>query len=203
MPNSKPFFSQAIINAKKSELEEVYALVSEGKITSVAALAVQTDLLKSVLAERDTIEAMRKSATKPANESLALVNSWFKPVVTLCDQIAAQLKSQVAEYMRAQRELQDRAYRDAVLSLERGDTDQARAALAVASQTTTETLRGTVIKEQWAFEIADPAALPREYLTPDLIAISKALRGAPIDQPAPAIAGVRVFLKAIVSQRRG
>ena len=59
-------------------------------------------------------------------------------------------------------------------------------------------VEGISFREDWDFEITDPAILPREYLIPDSVKIRgvvRALKGAVV------IPGVRVFPKTVMASR--
>lgn len=58
--------------------------------------------------------------------------------------------------------------------------------------------QGISTREVWRFEITDPKALPREYLTPDLVRIGKVVQACKGETNIP---GIRVFSEKIIAAR--
>ena len=116
--------------------------------------------------------------------------------------LATSLPAAAAEAARKEREaLEMRAAKAADKGqYEKADELQLRAATVEAAPVVmpAPAAKGIALTELWDFEIIDPAALPREYLMPDLQkirAVVKALKGA------TAIGGVRAYSRTSVSAR--
>lgn len=141
-------------------------------------------IVKANITHLDTEEA---KIADPQIASLKALRAWFGQPRETYSKIEALLKSKIAEYqgqLRARKAL-------AVAQLTATGAPDARGTLAELSAAPQPP--GIQTREVWDFELCDAAAVPREYLVPNLPAI-RALAGKGV-----AVPGVRFFKKTVVA----
>lgn len=145
------------------------------------------DLHKSITAKIKSVSGPLREAAKIVDEK---AYQW-KRAEDERTRIEAEKKRQ-AERKR----IEDERLRQAEELAKAGAKDVADAIMAapieipfIAAQTVAK-IEGVTYRENWQFEITDAAAIPRDYLCPDLSKIGKVVKAL---KGTAAIPGVRVF----------
>jgi hypothetical protein len=160
------------------------------------------EILVRITAGLKEIEKKRKSFTQPLNQSLKEINATFKgitePIMAAKNTLSSRLMSwRVAEQRRI-REEQEKAQRE---EERRRKIQEAHAAkghqvkeeitpvekpMPFSVQDTTKT------RSQWTYEIIEEGMIPREYLSVNSAAITRAVRAGVRDIP-----GVKIYQKEV------
>ncbi len=192
-------FSPTELEGKRELFSETLAYVKTVELTNDDSLTEANALLKDLKVELKAIDEMKTSATKPMNESLKTVRSWFKPLEELGEAIEAQLKQKIASCTLA---LRKKAEEDSQKLLAAADnSDYNTLTTLVQEAQVAPTLKGTSVREVWVATIAYPSAVPRDWCVPDDKRIAAHARNTPIEQAPTPIAGVTFMKKAVVSAR--
>jgi hypothetical protein len=201
MPTETVALSPELKATKERTLAQAKTLTDALTVNDEASLAQAQQWLQVVLKEKDALESMRTSVTKPMNAALREINGWFKPLRQICEHIEGRLKGQVGDYVAAQRRLADQQYQAAVVAHKAGNHDVARQALAVASEATTDAPQGVTVREEWTYVIKDGSKIPREFLIIDQKKLAAHCKAAKNGPPAP-IKGVEFVTRQQLSVRR-
>lgn len=194
--------SDSAVVAIQPEVSKITAFAQSIVIKTVDGYQQASDYLKSVKGLLRQIEDARTRVTKPLNEALRQVNSQAKeasaPLLTAETQIKRAMLTYSAEQERIRREEQRKAEEAARKERERIEAQAAKAAaagkveraaqleeraatvVAPVIQREAPKVAGVSMREVWRFEVTDPAAVPREYLTVDekkIGAVVRALKG--------------------------
>ena len=137
--------------------------------------------------EREKLEAQAREAERKAREEAEAKRR-------AADEAAAAGRAAEAAKLAAQA---DRVEAKAAAKVE---DLEVRAASVVAPITRSEApkVAGTATREEWLFEITDPALVPREYLVIDESKIGKVVRALKSDT---SIAGIRVYSRRVLAAR--
>ncbi len=171
-------------------------------------------VLKEVKARTNELDDMRKSMTRPLDESKKRIMDMFrKPIDTLAA-VEAKIKRGLLAYQQeqerkraeAERLLREQQAKEAArlakleeAARERGDEKKAdafaeRAAVAAAAPVMIAApvakVKGIGTREVWKYEITDADAVPREYLMVDETKIGQVVRAT---KGTLKIAGVRIY----------
>lgn len=192
----------AQLQSEASELGEALTLVRDYRIEPVGApgheesLAFAEESRKLTKEQWAEYENQRTSVTGPLNGVLKTVNGWFRPVLTTLKAMETAWNQKIVDAAT-----QAAAAQRALIAEAR-----ATEAPAIMKETLVEAsamvLRPSAVtlRDNWVFEVYDPAAVPQEYLCPDLEKIGKVV-GVLKDKTA--IPGVRAWNATIVASRPG
>lgn len=150
-------------------------------------------LLREIKTEWASVEAKRKTITKPANDLKKAADNLFKPTLVALEKAEATLKSKIATYLTSK----ERANTAALQAAAAATTPEA-AQQAIAHVAPVAPPAGVSVRKVWRFEVVDQNLVPRELCSPDAKKIEAAFHGG-----ATAIPGVRFFQEDQVSARRG
>lgn len=179
------------VQVKVTESTELAERYKDFSITTADIYASVGQDLKAVKSKAKELDVLRKSLTKPLDESKKRIMEFFKPPlvalatvetainVAMVDWNREQEKIRQAEEFRlreAQRKETERLQRLATKAEERGSTEKAeefqgRAAVVqstmpvVASKV--EKISGLQTRVNWKFRIVDASKIPREYMIPN------------------------------------
>lgn len=142
------------------------------------------------------LEARLKEITAPLRAAEKSVRDLFRPALDFYGTLEKELKARIGEVKLRQEEENRRAMEAAAAAHAAGDAAGTSQALATVKNLAS--VKGVGARLAWDFEIEDESQLPRDYLMPNVRAISDAAKG--VETP-PAIPGVRWFQKPIVSAR--
>jgi hypothetical protein len=193
---------------------EVQVIVDTGAnlLLEASTLTIETDqhvaeatqILGFIANNKKGLEEKRKALVGPLNDQVKQINDAFKTFVGPLDQADQIIRRKVMDY-RAEVERQRRAEEARLREI--AAKEQAKQEKQAAKKgieppapiiiptlenfqpKTVKTDMGTAsIKEVWEFEIADEAAIPREYLAVDVQKIRAVVKAG-----VRSIPGVRIF----------
>lgn len=144
--------------------------------------------------EYEQADGLRRVLVDPLNKHVRDVNDMFRPYREACLEAERVLKNRIAGYVEQKRLENDRAVEKAAAA---ATAEQAESALSLVR--TVEMPSGTSMSYRWVATITDEALLPREYLTPSMDKILRAVRDS---DGAVQIPGVSVHQEPVVSSRR-
>lgn len=150
-------------------------------------------LVKQVKVRMKELQAVKDGITKPIRESLAATQALFKPVEERYEEAESLLKDKIAAYLKV-REERNRAELQAAVEADDISTVVELAGKAVPAQ------QGISTRTIYDAEVIDAAAVPAEYLQPDINKIRAVVRAAKGKIEIP---GVRVVERTQVSVRAG
>lgn len=185
--------NHAEIQTEASDAAGLLAELDKTTISSEGELTLFSEILADVKGRNNRLEALKQSATKPLNEALATIRSWFRPAQDQYARVEIAIKRKIAEYydhLKSERAKATAALNDVATS------EEVTQALGVLEQTQKPEVAGLQIREVWDFEIVDADQLPRLYLMPN----EKVIR-AQIALGVREIPGVRVFVRQQVASK--
>lgn len=168
-------------------------------------MKVATDTLAQVNAFLKRAEEARTFIVKPLNDHVKLINAEFKKItdpLTFADRsirnaMSAFYQAKERARLEEQVRLDAQAKADAAIQGTPSLIPEVVADLAPAVDKTVKTEAATAgFRDNWTYEIIDAALVPREYLTVDGPAITKAVKSGVRE-----IAGVRIFNEPVVAMR--
>jgi hypothetical protein len=177
--------------AAQETLEAARTLV----ITTQDDLAFVSDILLEVKRKSNQIDERLKTITKPLNEALANVRALFKPVRDFYAAAEADLKGRIAEAHSRQQENNAKA-----LAESQAAGTPAGIVAALAKVQHVENVDGISTRTKWAFEITNPAEVPRELCEVSPKLIREYIKACGDTGPQP-VAGVRFYQDTVVAAR--
>lgn len=167
---------------------EALAIVEAFAITTAEDFETATDLLKECKARYKVLEAKRKHLKEPSLEAGRRIDEFFRPVLEPLLAAETRLKHAIGEYTRASQLAQHAAM-------------TAYAGGAEALPPPSPKAEGVAVKTVWRVEVIDADAVPREYCSPDLAKLQKAIWYADTTTAPRPIPGVRFVADAKVTVR--
>lgn len=206
------------------DAEGLPAMYAELKIESATEYEGAVARLKDIKVMAREIEAMRKSMTKPIDESKRRIMDFFRNPAEALKKAEALIKSAMLQFSSEQERIRQaeesrlrEAQRKEALRLEnlaakaRERDDEEKAAEFDKRQADVESTQvfaapvaapkvmGVSTREIWTFEITDKDLIPREYMVPDLKTIGDMVRATKGKVPVP---GVRIFSRQTLAAGR-
>ncbi len=210
------------ISTQVAELQEQAQHIT---IANDYDVSMATELLSQVKSRAKAIETLRVLIVQPFNDQVKQINNMFKSQIEPLEKIEANVKRAIVvfrqmqeEILRKEREEQERARREEmqrleqerlaaaeanapleeVQALEAKQEDLALKPITIEPQkTSVRSTSGTMsAKKIWKFEVTDATMLPFEYLTPNEVAIRRAMQDGIRDIP-----GVRMYQEESISIR--
>ncbi len=178
------------------EVVEGYTLSNVEELHSAEELLVAVKgKLKLIKQENEISTAQLVEEKKKLDTEKKRIDAWFKPAKDRYKTMEQRLKGMVAQFVLAQE------------GQRRQLAEQARAANTIAEKTAivkqagavqdATHVKGVSTRVVTKFEVIDPEAVPREFCSPDLDLIKRAIDA----NPNGAIPGVRVFQDVVTSAR--
>lgn len=170
----------------KQATTRVHNRASSLNIVSKDDLEMATDVLSNIKNGLKTLKDRKEAITKPINEALKSVRSLFAPLedqLTVAERI---IKAKMVDY---QNEVTRKAEEEAAKVMEQADKGEINYSEATNQISALESVPNKVEGKKGAIQyrtnrvvyVTNPAELPREYLTPDMVAIRRdALAGQTI-----------------------
>jgi len=189
---------QQALMQEASEAKDILALVEKFEIVAQADMDFADSCLGEVKGKLKTLKAMREEATRPMNEALKKVRSWFAPAEDFYTRAEGIWKRKISAFQIVQAEAQRKALAAVQVAHAAGDTKAVAQAMTVAAQTQVELPKSLSVREAWAFEVINPDLVPREYCSPDATKLRQAV-GASKGQIE--IPGVTVRREDVVVKR--
>lgn len=202
--------------------EETAAILSQAegfKISTNVSYRLAADELKRIKGAAKKLDEVRKAITAPMDAAKKAVMDFFRGPSEQLTQAEGKLKAAMVTYQRelerkeaeerraaeeAARAERERLEVAAARAADRGEFD--RAASIETRAATVETVpvirreapkvTGVSFREAWKFEITDPLAIPREYLSIDESKIRRVVQAMKGDTSIP---GVRAYPEKILS----
>lgn len=182
-------------NAESAQIEHTlvstvsYAerFLSPRAIANPQDFSIAGNDLTAIKTKYKELEELRKSMTKPLDESKKRIMDLFRKPLEVLETAEKAIKFALLSY--SEREAKAEAERKAQAETS-GDMELY---IEVAPKA-----EGVSTREIWKFEIVDEKLIPREWLTPDLNKIGQAARGA---KDAISIPGVRIYSEKILSAK--
>ena len=187
-------------------------------ITSTEGYEFAGRKLTEVKAQRKVLDDLRKSFTRPLDQAKKAIMDFFRTPEERLDAAENALKramviwSNEQERIRRaeQAKLEEQARKEREKLMARAEAAaakgkdekalelaaQASTVVAPIAQTTAPKVTGISFREVWKFEVVDPAAVPREYLTVDEQKIRKVVGALKGDTTIP---GVRVWAEKAIA----
>ncbi len=165
---------------------QAFEILNDGHQDYAAAL------LREIKAEMFSVEAERKTITKPLNDLKKAADNLFKPTLTALERAEATLKAKIAAYLN-----QKEAANTAALQAAAAATTPEAAQQAIQYVVPVAPPAGMSVRKVWRFEVFDQNIVPREFCSPDAKKIEAAFHSGATDIP-----GVRFFQEDQVSARR-
>lgn len=188
------------VQEKAQETEVLAQSYENYAITTTENYAHSAEDLKKIKAKAKELDTMRKSLTKPLDESKKRIMAFFKKPLTLLGSAESAIKSaminwqqeqekiRLAEEKRlaeAQRKETERLARLAAAAEKRGDEQKAEE--FKGRSTVVESAVPTVVSkvqpisginkvEVWKFRIVDATKIPREYMMPNEVSLGQIAR---------------------------
>jgi len=177
---------------------EVVAFCESLVISKEADRVFASNAMAEIAANHDTADAKRLSWVAPLKKVAADIDATFRPGLRALKQAEALLKSKIGAW--------DVAQAQARAALLTASVEAARNGNAAAAEQTYEqaaafvpATTGASSKIVWTGEVLDAAAIPREYLMPDVTKLEKVTAAHGAD---PGIPGWRAFATAAVRTSR-
>jgi hypothetical protein len=195
---------------------------TELDIQTAEDLPTASQLFNEIRNERDRYERTRKDEKEPHLAAGRAVDERWKPILDTHDTASSIVNSKISIFrrqaekraaeeqarLRAQQEKErQRLAKQAERAEARGLPDTADALIreaetmqpAIVAPAIPARIPGLQEADNWQFEVESPAALPREYLLPDLQAIRKVVKAM---KDRTNIPGVRVWNEPINKRGR-
>ncbi len=139
----------------KNEQAEVALVVKNAEqlvVKTYEQVMDASDILRDVKEIGEKITARKEEITKPMNDALKSVRSFFRPYETRCEEAEAAIKGKILDWHASHWAEQN-----------------------VPDNTIFGTRGKVTVTEGWSVEIEDAAKIPRELCSPDTDRIKKAL----------------------------
>lgn len=207
----------AQIQAERDRAKSELAELSQIEILTADDESFGNTELARVRAAYKALAAKEETVTKPLKEAMDGVRTWFRPGKKALKALEAGWTGALGKYrLRCEAQKQEAlrlaqeaaAQVEAIKALPPAETPaqaaeaaqavqelrgQARDALVAAAETGSEPAATYI--DRWRFEVIDAAAVPREYLCPDVKAIEAVVKA---QGAACTIPGIRVWNDPIV-----
>jgi len=181
---------KAELETEAKDASEVLAMIEEFEIDTQEDYDFANEALGDVKSSWKTLEAKKKSVTKPLNDVLKEVRGWFKPAQDHYKKAEGIWKTKLAEAHRKAQEAQDKALKEVQEAHAAGNADGVKTALVKSQTSEIQQADNISVIQGWDFEVTDESKVPRQYMVPDVKAIGGVVKslGEKADIP-----GVRVF----------
>jgi hypothetical protein len=190
-----------------AEADDVLTL-AKNPVTDQASYTQASEVAKSIKALRakvaEAFDPVIEAAHKSHKSAIASKKIYDDKLATADKIIRAAMAGYIAEQERIKREAQEAALAEQIQREREAQEEQARMVdLGLEAPAVAEVIYqpiesvgpqvdkgGIKYRDVWSFEITDPAALPREYLMPNEIAIGAMVRNT---RGSFEIPGVRIY----------
>jgi len=184
------------LRMEHADTKEALAQLDAIVITSQDDLDFVGALLVDVKTKIKSLEEKRRRATRPIQQSLEEIRSWFREPLQALAQLERELKGKIEAYHARVAEQKRAALAAAQAAPTVEEKREALADLARIDVAQLDNPSGVSVSSVWTFEIVDPNLVPREYLMVDEAAIRRA-----VNSGVREIAGVRIFEQPRVAVR--
>lgn len=185
------------LQAQAVEIEEALTAVLEYEMTNQGDIDFAKEELASTKGQLNELEAKRKAATQPLLKAKREIDGWFKPATTSLALLERAWKGKIKEGMAALETKRLALLAVAEKASKEGDMEAVQTAMIATSEATPD-LAGVQLRDNWLYEVTDEAAVPREFMSPDLRKLREAVKAAKGDIVIP---GVKIWNDPIVASR--
>jgi len=176
------------IQAQGTGYTRFAALARACRVSSPAELEQATELYRAAREKERAIDAVRTSITKPMLEAKRNADEFFAGALKPLRDGMAVLKMKIDQYGAENQARRVEQMRTAAAALASGT-------IPTAIVEAPAQVEGVSLRQEWAFEVTDPALVERGLCSPDPEKIAHVLKAyQPHETPHP-IPGVRVFLR--------
>lgn len=166
---------------KQQELQEIKQQVSVVQlqanalnVTNQDESDVATELLHNVKQAEKFIDEKKTSITRPLMQSLASIRDLFKPLESNLKDANQIIKSKILAWTIEEQDKKDKEAERLAKRVEKGTMKASTAANKLA--TINEASPKSNVRSRTILDITDETIIPREWLVPDRIKITEALK---------------------------
>ena len=213
------------IEAQKQikKIEQDISVYEHYEITTNESYVSSADVLKTIKAKTNELDSLRKSLTKPLDESKKKIMALFDVPLQKLAKVESFIKSAMLSWQKKQEEIR-RKEEERLAELQRKDAErlakkaeqaeakgnldkaeelrqqaQEKEMLTPIVESKVEKVNGIQTKTIWKFRIIDEKLIPREYLIPNetmLGSVARATKGT------LKIAGVEFYSEEVIAAGR-
>lgn len=185
----------------RQQVSEVLETANALSIASDDDLSAAADVLKRIKDYGKQVKERKEEITKPLNDALKSARDLFRPIEDNAEQAEKIIKGKMLVYQDAQEAARKKSEAQIAARVEKGTMKVETAVDKMAALPTVPTqARGSygsvstrIIKK---VRIVDEAAIPRQYLVPDMGKITEAaVKGGVV------IPGVEVYEEKVIASR--
>lgn len=189
-----PTQTDLALATEASEVALAVARASDMPVSTPEDLADIVEVVQQVKARAKELDVLEKSATKPMNEALSVVRSWYRPIRDQLGTLERALKARLCEGERLANQARQAALQAAQVAVATAAPDARAAILAIPDKPRTA---GASVRTIWKYEVVTPIDVPDAYWSVD-----PALVGAAVSAGARDIPGVRIWSEQSVTIRQ-
>lgn len=199
--SGKALIPQKDVSTLRSQSSLILAAANSLVVESEKDMDASADVLHQVKELEKTIIDRKEEITRPLMAGLASARELFKPFETVVADAKKIIKAKQLDFMRAEEERREKERERIAKQVDKGNMreDTAAKKLDVLGETKTSA-QGTIGSVQTRsitkVRIIDDAAIPREYLVPDMSKITAA-----VIQEGKEIPGVEKYSEKIIVSR--
>lgn len=180
------------------ESKELFGLLEEQ--VGLLPAKVVAEFLSEVKNRYSQVDAKKRSITRPLNDALEATRALFHPALDALKSAEVVLKKRLSVLHAEEQREKRRQLEAAQAGVDTGNEAAVKAALeTMAKVQGSSDVPGVSYSTVWKFEVTDPAAVPREFCSPDERLIRAVVRQR---KGETAIPGVKVWEDTRVSGRR-
>jgi hypothetical protein len=188
MPKLEIIKSEIVENV--SEAKNVAKIVASMEIESQADYEFACNAVREAAEKHDVIDAKRKSWVDPLNAVVKDINATFRPVLKAWKDTEEHLRQLIAGYVAAKEAKRTELLNAAVTASRLGKGDRAESLIEKAESSIVDSVAGVSATVTWQGEVIDAAAIPAEYLIPNVAKLNALTAATGGD---PKIPGWRAF----------
>ncbi len=161
---SVPASLQTELTTARHEAQESLALIAELSTDTEEDRALCSELMKMAAGKVKDLDAQRLTVTKPLNEIVKTVNSWFKPAIEFYGQAKELLGDKLAAAL-----VQQETARKEALALIQENAGDAPAEVFDVAHAPVDAPNGAQVRRTLKYRVTDIKALPDylKYEVPD------------------------------------
>ena len=187
------------VESVRAEAEGALGRVRAFEIVGPDGLATADRALNAIAKQRDEWDAERKSFVGPLKDVAKRIDQAFKTILDPLDLAERELKAKIGAHALAERKDRERLLAEAAKAAREGDDAAAEALVVAAVPPPPPDDAKASARIEWTGQVVDAAAIPRQYLVPDVAALEALTRAAGRD---PQIPGWQAYERAVVRTSR-
>lgn len=153
------------------------------KVTTPDEAERGSELLRAIKDYSKSLTERKETMTRPLMQSLAAVRDLFKPHELDLKDAEKTVKAKLLAYQVEEQARVDAEVAKVLKKVEGGRMRDDTAAEKLGSIGEVKTIRGTQLRKVTKIRVVDETAIPREYLTPDMVKITEAVLRQNVDVP--------------------